>query len=62
MFRLLSQLPAEAYWLLISVVLFMGLLGLMALADDLLLFVRRLKEEKHSMARYNRREGGMRNA
>lgn len=62
MLKQLTQLPAEGYWMLISVGLFMGLLGLMALLDDLLLSLRRLREEKSAMGGYIRREGGMRNA
>lgn len=54
MFKILSQLPAEAYGMLIFVALFMALLGLMVVADDLLLWAARRREEKFLKARWAR--------
>ena len=44
--EMIESLPAEALWMLISVGLFMALLGIMSLADDLLLWGARRREEK----------------
>ena len=44
--EMIESLPAEALWMLISVGLFMALLGIMSLADDLLLWAARRREEK----------------
>ena len=58
----LAQMSGEAYGMLIFVALFMALLGLMAVADDLLLWAARRREEKFLKARWARGKGGVRNA